>query len=81
MTISREELVGELMAAVGSLALSDQPIEEGTTLEALGIDLPDLVELADEAHRRWQVEISADDLDGADTVGELVSRIVARAQS
>ena len=79
MTFSRADIAELIIAAVESLGLSGHPIDLDTRLVDLGIDLPDLVELTNVSQVRWGLEMTTDELDSAETVGEIVDRISGEA--
>jgi acyl carrier protein len=71
-----EPVVTEALVGFGAPA---EAINPDATLEALDIDSLDLVELAQIIEERFGVELKATDLKDIQTLGDLVTLVVARA--
>jgi acyl carrier protein len=79
MTLSRADIEEHIIASVEAFGLSGHPVDLETPMDELGIDLPDLVEITDVARQRWGLQMTTDELDDVDTVGEMVDLISSKA--
>jgi acyl carrier protein len=79
MSATREDIQEQIIASVEAFGISGHPIDLDTQMDDLGIDVPDLVEITDLAKYRWGIEMTTDDLDSAETVGQMVDFISGKA--
>ena len=61
-----------IIETIDGLGLSAAAVERDTSLDELGIDLPDMVEIVDVVQREFGICVTTDQLDASTTVGELV---------
>jgi acyl carrier protein len=73
------EIERRVVSSIEAFGISGHTVGLSTSIDDLGIDAPDLVEIADLAKQEWGVDIATDAFDGASTVGDLVDVISSRA--
>jgi acyl carrier protein len=78
-TKSKQEIEGRVIDALVEFGEERENVTRGARFEDLDVDSLDLVELAQIAEDDYGVEITDGDMDGLETVGDVVDLIAARA--
>jgi acyl carrier protein len=78
MRPSQAEIERRVLFSVEAFGVSGHAVGLSTSIDDLGIDAPDLVEITDLAKQEWGIDIATDAFDGASTVGDLVGVISSR---
>ncbi|HEV3284784.1 MAG TPA: phosphopantetheine-binding protein [Solirubrobacteraceae bacterium] len=77
-TVTSEQVEGIVREALVKFGTPVEAITPDATFEALDVDSLDLVEMAQIIEEEFGVELTASDVKGIATMGELVNLIVTR---
>jgi acyl carrier protein len=78
-TVSEDKVFETIANALAELGTERDQITRESSFESLDVDSLDLVEVGQVIQDQYGVEIKADDMKSAGTVGEIVALVVERA--
>lgn len=77
--MTREEVQIEMLNIVGEhLNVAHEDINDGSTLDSLGADSLDRVEIVMVCEEKFNIQIDDEDLDGVDTFEKLVDLVISK---
>ena len=78
-TVSKEEIEERVAKALEEFGAEPDQINRDAEFEALDVDSPDLVELAQIVEDEYGVALKGEDMEGLKTVGQAVDLVAERA--